>query len=985
MASLTAVHDVTVDRDGKRRDEMCYSKHTGHVRPGPRNTRRRVGSWNVGGQPLPKVDAVCGSLDVVVLQEVPRGEEGWGESTTDGFSWLTYRHPTQWRGVGVGISHDIFDCCTDKTAFDRGAAWLLRFKNNRRLIFASLHLPTGVPTHVYHAATQAFRQRLLRWKPGVPCFVGVDVNEVVDWTCGNTEDSPATVEVRAGAKIDKFLEAAADNQLRLIAPVFTDRWLPTHFPRDASREGRHIDAVLVRQITCSPVRVNADVRFHINTDHARLECEIDIPATSWGCWVDSRARWVAPGASLSPPVSWDALVDMAGRCTKPRKKNKFEDTDEIREATRRAKAARGREGIILWHAVHRLRRRARREWQRQRAGQVLAGNWQAYRDIRSATKRRCWWGALLNDKSAREVASDVEAHLGDKVFDPVLDWHAELVSRLEAIPCPAGKHVPIQRAEVGIALSKMKARSAVGPDGVGVDLLRSVFEGFPDELCGLLDMTFAEGALPVNWGESLLALLPKTSAPSGAKELRPIAMSCCGMKLLSKIIMQRSFRRLRQDSPWSACGQNRSTADMHGVLGRLRDMTREWRLGVVLVKLDIEGAFDFVNRKAVADFIDTRLDNGEMAFEKRFLLKLLDENTLRGSAPGGASVRVRCNRGIRQGSPESAEIFGMLVSDVVNRIKASGRWRNPTGRLQDIPADVGTYQDDIFLWSDNAGVLEKNIDLIAGELRLLGLRLAVKKTCIIASKYYKGRRVVRVDGIDVPILDCGSSVRVLGLDYDLDAPAVQQARELHGRVWSAFHEHKTFLCGPGSWDEKQRLVQMLVEGTWSWSAGAVHWETAELQMMNSTQLRVLRLAFGIRRGANEDWVSYNTRSLRLVRTWIAQTGAERWSTKILRLQFQLAGHWMRQREGGDDVRGIAGRMTLWRASGWWNHEKSLTTGARHPMRFRASNLERSLAHCLGENWFHACSSRDAWRQLRAKWLADMDVPWTRGRQLSLCM
>ena len=192
--------------------------------------------------------------------------------------------------------------------------------------------------------------------------------------------------------------------------------------------------------------------------------------------------------------------------------------------------------------------------------------------------------------------------------------------------------------------------------------------------------------------------------------------------------------------------------------------------------------------------------------------------------------------------------------------------------------------------------------------------------------------------------------------------------------------NKSFLCGPGSWTEKHKLVQMLVEGTWSWSAGAVHWEREELEMMNSTQLRVLRLAFGIRRGAAEVWVAYNSRSLRQVRAWIAQAGVERWSCKILRLQFQLAGHWMRQREGEDQVRGIAGR----RALGWWNREKSLTTGVRHPMRFRASNLERSLATCLGENWYLACESRDAWKQLLVKWLADMDVPWTRGRQLCLC-
>ena len=315
-------------------------------------------------------------------------------------------------------------------------------------------------------------------------------------------------------------------------------------------------------------------------------------------------------------------------------------------------------------------------------------------------------------------------------------------------------------------------------------------------------------------------------------------------------------------------------------------------------------------------------------------------------------------------------------------MKAEGKWLEPKGQLRDIPADVGTYQDDVFMWTDSAEVLSKNIALLSAELRKVGLHLAANKTHVVASSYYKGRRVVSFDGNHIHLQPVGTPVRVLGLDYDFDASPSQQAHELHGRVWSAFHEHKHLLCGPGTYACKYKLVQMLVEGVWSWSAGAVHWETADLQMMNSTQLRVLRLAFGVKRKRDEDWVAYNSRSLRFVRQWIATSGAERWSSKILRLQFQVVGHWFRQFEG--EVRGLAARIQLWRCMQWWNSEKKLSNGVRHPRRFRAANLERSLATCLGDQWFLACANREGWKQLLRKWLQDMDVPWTKGRQLCLC-
>ena len=84
-------------------------------------------------------------------------------------------------------------------------------------------------------------------------------------------------------------------------------------------------------------------------------------------------------------------------------------------------------------------------------------------------------------------------------------------------------------------------------------------------------------------------------------------MSSAGLKLLSKIVMGRTFQYLRDPSPWSACGCGRSTADLHGCMGRLRDMCREWRLGIVIAKLDVEAAFDNVSRESIARFLNMHL------------------------------------------------------------------------------------------------------------------------------------------------------------------------------------------------------------------------------------------------------------------------------------------------------------------------------------------------------------------------------------------
>ena len=314
----------------------------------------------------------------------------------------------------------------------------------------------------------------------------------------------------------------------------------------------------------------------------------------------------------------------------------------------------------------------------------------------------------------------------------------------------------------------------------------------------------------------------------------------------------------------------------------------------------------------------------------------------------------------------------------MTRLKTSGRWKSPVGALSDIPADVGCYQDDIFLWGDNTAHLSHNVGLLAEALGAIGLQLAQEKTSVVCSKYYKGVRFIDIAGCRVEFQPPGSSMRVLGLDFDLDAPAHQQAKEIMGRVWSAFHANKPFLCGPGSRSEKADLICKLVEGCWSWCAGGLHWEKDDLASMNSS--------FGCKRLEGECWPDYNARSLREMRLWLQQSGRERWSTKVLRLQFQLVGHWVRRWEG--DHKSLPAALMGWRDLAWWQQQQSLSPaagGARHPRRFRAANTERSLASCLGVCWQSACWNRDGWRQLLPLWLRSEDVPWCRGRQPALML
>ena len=733
-----------------------------------------------------------------------------------------------------------------------------------------------------------------------------------------------------------------------------------------------------RLVNLTETKVLAQARTWVNTDHALLFGYVTLPSKRTAPWKDSRPRWVVNAAPLPPLRCATDLAEFATKYTKPRCAEKYRDDEEVRSLAWLAKSQHDAEG---WKQVHRLRRQRRRAWYRDRLARIVAGDWDAYRGYKADKKPRGWWGPLLSQQSSRQVAEGVQKHLSKKMWDDAAaDWDGELGGIVQA--CEGDEIEAVTHEEMTAALDGMKTTAALGPDGVGVHLLQRLLEEQPAALAGVVQ-DCVTGDLPAGWDTSLLALLPKIRQPTQPSELRPIAMSSAVQKFVTRVVMNRCFHLVRRPCRWAASGKGRQVADLVAAVGRLRDMGREWRTGIVLVKLDIQGAFDCVHRPAMASFLVDRLGKSKYRGELCFLLRLLGSNSLEGHAPGGAKVVVQANRGIRQGSPESAELFGLLVQMIVAEVHADARWKKCEGNLADVPLDCGCFQDDLFLWGNDTDVLANNIEVLAGRLREVGLQLAVQKTAVICNAYYKGRRVLKVENNEVEFLQPGSAVRVLGVEFDLDAPAGQQARCLMGRVWAAWAQHSHLLCAEGKLKDKVRLIRVLLQGTWQWVAGAVHWNQQELQALNSLQLRVYRLAFRCRRGAGEGWVEFNQRTMRWLRSWMWQQQVERWSTTVLRLQHQLAGHWGRCREG--EHMGMAATMLRWRDMSWWRGEQALgpATGVRHPRRFHADNLERRMAGVFGNSWLLQTHDRQKWREGLGVWLEAYDVPWSRARQLAL--
>ena len=605
---------------------------------------------------------------------------------------------------------------------------VVRLKGLGRIVLSSIHAPTGVDNDTYASALRDVGRMI-----DLPCIVGMDVNEEIKWH-DDPEQRFGTQWHVGSANFQVACDVMLQQGLHLVPPRPAQRNEPTHFPRDGNRSGRQIDTVLGRQVDLEPLEIDSERRKSIGTDHALLLSHLKLEKRGKKVWGgDSRPRWTCSELPEEPLVDWEDIELLAKKCTKPRSSQKFADDEETREAFRVAKTTMDNGD---WKRAHKLRKRARKDWCAQRRMRILQGDWLAYREHkRDQNRRPGWWGRMLEEKSSSQVTEEVQAHLEAKLIGPKpSEWEEQLGETLEGLPDDGGWQ-PFSWDDINSVLGEMKANTSVGVDQVGVDLLKKIMQhhDLAQDLVGLVNQTIQSTQRRETWDRSLLALLAKIDSPISVKDLRPISMSSCVQKCLNKLAMSRVFPHLRRPSSASCCGPGRQASDAIGAFTRLRDNVREWRLPAVCAKLDVRGAFDRVHRQAAVKLLCDRTRNHKLNAEVRWLIRQLGTNQLQGCVPGGDMICVECTQGIKQGAPESAELFGLIMGGQIDQLLEDARWKKIPMAWGDSPLCLIFYQDDVFIWDENVDHLQRRITLVSEALHAIGLELSEDKTQVIAS------------------------------------------------------------------------------------------------------------------------------------------------------------------------------------------------------------------------------------------------------------
>ena len=898
--------------------------------------------------------------DLCVLQEVPRAGVGWSHDELEGRKLVSHRREDQWRGTGLWYDPGSW-CVLRKLHTTRGTWFKVRHLERRvELWLGTAHFSPGVNSDDYEEEVEDHFRALPRDAVRV-VFQG-DVNTAFGWI--QSEGVPTAVAKEGKGHV--LHRAILERGLQVGPPSEPQLRTPTSRPRQANKQGQCIDIMAQRGLRHLAWRIHVDSYMCVGSDHELCESMFSLDAEKTTRRHETRPRVWTGGVDRIEGLNQDVIEGLATNCTKPLPGHGYQDPQEVRLAFREAKR---RGTACLWKQALKLRKAARRQWEWERLVRASEGEWHSFKALKPP--RDAGWDVGFADAQDRDPHQVVHDHLSQvyagRESEGAVKWTGEVNA--------------FTHDELMEGLRQLKRGKAVGADKTSSELLFGLVEvpGGADHLLEWYNRILATGDIPTQWNRPVVIMLPKIRAPKKAKELRPIAMGSAVSKLFSRMLLNRSLRILSPQSYVQCSGKGRQTSDFLFTIIRLFELTREWGNPLVVFKMDLEKAFDSLDRPVFLRRLEEKLGDGaELNCWKGLLA-----NT-RGllQTPWGNSEVVMA-KGIKQGAVESPVFFAHVAEVVMLDTIAKYGWRDSQPLFPGLPPEEMMYMDDGIIWSGCTHTVESRAHQLSVEFATYGLKMNAAKCQLYVAPGGADRDHILLNGTKVvasPSLEVmGLSLRVGGTVCDLVAPASSRAR---AKFWELRHLFRT----KGYMKHRARVMERILGGTALWFICSVPPDRAAMTALNSTQLQLMVWLLKFAKTEGETWTQFRQRAFRGARAALHAAGLERWSTVWLRRYWRYAGH--RVRTVLSDAPPICCHFEHFRTRAWWVHEQSKSPaqgGIRHKGRHyaRLTTLEQQMDAVAGGPWRGRAHDRGAWRALENAWVELMDVPWSSGRQLAV--
>ncbi len=265
--------------------------------------------------------------------------------------------------------------------------------------------------------------------------------------------------------------------------------------------------------------------------------------------------------------------------------------------------------------------------------------------------------------------------------------------------------------ELKFAANKLKEKKALGIDLIANEILKC--ETLHGVLLTFFQTCFKQSVVPSLFKKAIIKPIPKSSTkdPYLPLSYRGISLISCVSKLYSCLLNNRLIGYCNENSVFAeeqnGFRANRSCEDHIFVLNSIIENRLNEKRSTYCAFIDLEKAFDWLNRDLLfSKLIDNNID-GEMYFAIKSLLSATQSKiTLSGEV---STAWFDVSSGVRQGDPLSPTLFSLFINDFVTYLKDN----NATFKFGNHNINSLLYADDMVLFANSEHELQTSLNLLS--------------------------------------------------------------------------------------------------------------------------------------------------------------------------------------------------------------------------------------------------------------------------------
>ena len=233
---------------------------------------------------------------------------------------------------------------------------------------------------------------------------------------------------------------------------------------------------------------------------------------------------------------------------------------------------------------------------------------------------------------------------------------------------PSTTFSPFSERDVVKAITKAKASTALGPDGLTTVHLKNLGPRGVRFLTSLFNLSIAHADIPALWKTANIIPLPKPGKPpSNSLSYRPISLLCPPVKILERLILP-----FLDVLPYSSSQHGFKT--MHSCTTALFPLVQAINRGfnhakppfrTTLLAVDLSKAFDCIDHTLLLDKLSSTAVNVNV---KRWLKCYLLGRSAFCTYQASRSPSRLCRSGVPQGSCLSPTLFAFFCADMPDTV-----------------------------------------------------------------------------------------------------------------------------------------------------------------------------------------------------------------------------------------------------------------------------------------------------------------------------